>query len=86
MEFEYEDYADTDGIFRFAEITKNFNFGPHLAAASFPDSFITAYVGQFDDEGATRMSFSSLNILMVSRSSCWKGSTARIIFTAITGF
>lgn len=51
MDFKYEDYADTDGILRFAEIAKNFNFGPHLAAASFPDSFIAAYVGQFDDEG-----------------------------------
>ena len=51
MSFKYEDYDGDEGIQRFAEIAIDFDFGPHLPKASFPDDFVAAYVSQFDDAG-----------------------------------
>ena len=48
MSFKYEEYDGDEGILRFSEISKNFDFGPHLPAASFTDDFVTAYINQFE--------------------------------------
>ena len=48
MSFKYEDYNSVDGIKRFGEIAQDFDFGPNLPRASFPESFVRAYVNQFE--------------------------------------
>ncbi|WP_227267660.1 hypothetical protein [Roseobacter weihaiensis] len=46
--FPYEDYAGDDGIRRFSDIAKNFDFGKRLGRARFPESFIQPYVISID--------------------------------------
>ncbi|WP_227267657.1 hypothetical protein [Roseobacter weihaiensis] len=44
MPFKYEDYTNDEGIRRFGEISTNFDFGPKLSPATFPDDFVDSYV------------------------------------------
>lgn len=48
MGFVYEDYLGDEGFSRFSEISDAFDFGPHLVPASFPRSFVDAYVASLE--------------------------------------
>ena len=50
MPFKYEDYTGNEGIRRFREISTDFDFGPVLAKATFPEGFVETYVSSVDME------------------------------------
>ena len=50
MSLAYQDYTSAEGIRRFPEIASDFDFGRSLPRASFPASFVEAYLNQFSEE------------------------------------